>query len=67
MKLRLPIDSGREAEVEPVRPGDYFHSTRELFRVESREQDRVTLEDCKTGVLVEVELDRLRELERVQR
>lgn len=67
MKLRLPIDSGPEAEIEPVQPGDYFHSTRELFRVESREHDRVTLEDCRTGVLVDVELDRLRELERVQR
>lgn len=45
------------------RPGDYRATSRELFRVEKIVEDRALVEDCRTGVLVDIgveELDALR-------
>lgn len=52
---------------ETIAPGDYFHSERDLYRVERREAERVLIEDCRTGVLIDIDLDRLLPLERVRR
>lgn len=49
-----------------VQPGDYFHSRRELYRVEHCGTERALIEDCRTGVLIDIELRRLLELERVE-
>lgn len=54
-------------EHEAILPGEYFHSERDLYRVERREADRVLIEDCRTGVLIDIDLDRLLQLERVRR
>jgi hypothetical protein len=50
---------------EAVRPGDYFHSRRELYCVEEVVGSRVMVEDCRTGALVEMDLGRLLRLDRV--
>lgn len=58
--LRAPSPNGAQA-------GDYFHSPCELYRVEHCDGERALIEDCRTGVLIDIELRRLLELERVPR
>jgi hypothetical protein len=50
-----------------ARPGDYFHSQRDLYRVESCGGERALIEDCRTGVLIDIEIRRLLELDPVRR
>jgi hypothetical protein len=50
-----------------VREGDYFHSDRELFYVECRGFDRVILEDCRTGELIDAAVEEVRTLVPVRR
>jgi hypothetical protein len=53
-------------QAEPVRAGDYLCSDRDLFRVERVLDDRALIEDCRTEVLIDVSLDQLATLERVE-
>jgi hypothetical protein len=61
MKTPLIASPPREA----VCPGDYFHSRRELYCVEEVVGSRVMVEDCRSGVLIEMGLESLLRLERV--
>lgn len=47
------------------RPGDYRATSEDLYRVEEVHRDRVLLEDCRTGVLVDVDLAELDSLRSV--
>jgi hypothetical protein len=46
----------------PVREGDYFCSERDLYYVECRGFDRVVLEDCRTGALIDAAVEDVRTL-----
>ncbi len=50
-----------------VYEGDYLCSDSELFYVECRSGDRVLIEDCGTGALIDVSVRDLGRLRRVQR
>jgi hypothetical protein len=43
-------------------PGDYRATSRDLFRIEEIDEDRALVEDCRTGVLVDVDIDELKAL-----
>ena len=64
VRTRRPAPQAPQAE--PVRPGDYLCSDRDLFRVERVIDDRALIEDCRTEVLIDVSLDQLATLERVE-
>jgi hypothetical protein len=52
--------------IERPQPGEYFADERDLFRVERIFGDRALIEDCRTGVLLDIavrELLRLRHVE----
>lgn len=52
--------------IERPEPGEYFADERDLFRVERIFGDRALIEDCRTGVLLDIavrELSRLRHIE----
>jgi hypothetical protein len=53
-------------ERERPRPGDYFHSETDLYRVEQVRGDRVMLEDCRSELEIEMDLTELLRLERVR-
>lgn len=42
-----------------LRPGDYRATSRDLFRVERVAEDRAVIEDCRTGVLIDVDVEEL--------
>lgn len=48
-----------------VKPGDYFCSARDLYRVEHVAAGHVVVEDCRNGELVDVPLGQLLKLTRV--
>jgi hypothetical protein len=52
---------------EPVSAGEYFHSERRLYRVEETDGERALIEDCLTGVLIDIDVGRLLDLDRVLR
>jgi hypothetical protein len=49
------------------RPGDYYSTDHELYRVERVVDDRVLLEDCMTEALVDMPLEELFDLRPVKR
>jgi hypothetical protein len=49
-----------------ARPGDYFHSETDLYRVEQVRGTRVVVEDCRTELEIEMDLSELMRLERVR-
>jgi hypothetical protein len=63
----IPEPGLRPPTVTPVRQGDYFCSDRDLYYVESRGFDRVILEDCRTGALVDASVEDVRALRPVSR
>ena len=67
MTLNAPIRAEPAPAPAPkVKRGDYLHSHRELYRVESLDSNRVLLEQCRTNAMVEVSLERLDELQPVR-
>jgi Lhr-like helicase len=53
-------------DVQRARPGDYFHSETDLYRVEQVRGNRVVVEDCRTELEIEMDLSELMKLERVR-
>jgi len=47
-------------------PGEYFAVERDLFRVEGIFDERVLVEDCRTGVLLDIAVAELSRLRRVE-
>lgn len=52
--------------VELPQVGDYVTDGRELYCVEEVLGDHALIEDCRCGVLIDVSLDKLRDLELVR-
>jgi hypothetical protein len=50
-----------------IQPGDYFCSGRSLYRVEHLCGDRVLVEDCVSGDLIDIDREVCAALERIQR
>jgi hypothetical protein len=48
-----------------VRAGAYFHSARDLFRVEHVSGERALIEECRSGHVIDVPVSILRRLEPV--
>jgi hypothetical protein len=70
MRVTSPRGSeeGRaRAAAAPVGVGDYFCTERALFRVEHAAGERVLVEDCRSGDLIDVSAAELLELKRVER
>jgi hypothetical protein len=61
------VGADRTLSPELVRPGEYFHSQRDLFRVERCDDGRALVEDCRTGELIDIDLGNLVRLSRVRR
>jgi len=49
------------------RLSDYYSSDKDLYRVEHVVSDRALVEDCRTGVLIDVPVEYLERLRPVQR
>jgi hypothetical protein len=49
-----------------IQPGDYFCSGRSLYRVEHLCGDRVLIEDCVSGDLIDIDREICVALERIQ-
>jgi hypothetical protein len=49
-----------------VRPGDYLATQRDLYCVERVEDGSAIVEDCRSGALIEIELENLLALRRVE-
>ena len=65
-RVRTPRPAPLALQAQPVRAGDYLCSDHDLFRVERVLDDRALIEDCRTEVLIDVTLDQLATLERVE-
>ena len=63
--FEIPVQPAAPGEL--VRPGDYFHTEHDLFRVERCDEGRALIEDCRTGELIDVDLNSLIRLDRVPR
>lgn len=50
-----------------VEEGDYFSTVRELYRVERVMGDRILLEDCRSEALIEVGIEQVLAMDRVNR
>jgi hypothetical protein len=66
-RSRIDLGATRPPAESDVAVGEYFHSERRLYRVEDTDGTRALIEDCMTGVLIDIEVARLGDLERVQR
>lgn len=75
MQLRFSRASDRDSDGGPapstregrrVRTGDYVASERDLYRVEHVRGQRVLLEDCRSGDLVDIDARELRTLDLVR-
>jgi len=50
-----------------VAPGEYLHSQRDLYRIEEISGDRIMVEECRSGALIEIGPGQLLALEPVVR
>jgi hypothetical protein len=72
--MRIPAESVRGLAPalrpradETVAPGEYFHSERALFRVERCDSGRALVENCRSGELIDVAVEHLLRLHRLER
>jgi hypothetical protein len=72
--MKIRVESGRRPTIDrwsvpdtPIAPGDYFHSERALFRVERCDYGRALVENCRSGELLDVAVEHLTRLHRLER
>lgn len=65
-RVRTPQSAKPKLQLDAVAPGEYLCSDRDLFRVERVVDGRALIEDCRTEVLIDISLDQLATLRRVE-
>lgn len=58
---------GSRSRAGAVAVGDYMFSDRDLYRVEQLTEERVLIEDCRTGDLIDAPVEELAALRRLER
>jgi hypothetical protein len=67
-RKKVAAVAGRRQDDDPrINPGDYFISDRQLYRVEHIARQRVLIEDCRSGELLDIDRNACVALERLKR
>jgi hypothetical protein len=66
-KRKTRVVAPGERDDPRIQPGDYFSCGRSLYRVEHLCGDRVLIEDCVSGALIDIDREACAALERIKR